>query len=153
LTGYFEEGVDFGSGLLVSVGGPDIFVAKLDGSGNHLWSKQFGDSGYQYGRSIDTDRSGNVIVAGSFGSAVDFGGGTLRSAGSDDLFVAKFDSSGSHLWSRRFGDTHQQLNVAIDNDSLGNVLMTAYFEGTADFGGGPLTSEGGYDIFVAKLEP
>jgi hypothetical protein len=41
--------------------------------------------------------------------------------------------------------------VAVD--SANNVLVAGYFSGTADFGTGPLVSEGGSDVFVAKYGP
>jgi hypothetical protein len=58
-----------------------------------------------------------------------------------------------YLWSKRFGDTGYQNATATAVDGAGNVLLTGNFVGTVDFGGGPLSSAGGYDIFVAKLSP
>jgi hypothetical protein len=153
VTGSFEGTVDFGGGALTSAGLDDLFVAKLDRAGAHLWSKRFGDAGNQDGCSITTDSAGNVLLTGSFEGTVDFGGGALTSAGLDDLFVAKLDPDGSHLWSKRFGDTDYQYGESITTDSAGNVLLTGSFEGTVDFGGGALTNAGSDDLFVAKLDP
>ena len=57
---------------------------------SHLWSKRFGDEDFQAGLAIFVDASENVIIAGVFKGTVDFGGGVLTSAGSGDVFVAKF---------------------------------------------------------------
>jgi len=120
-------------------------------TGKHLWSKSFGDWDSQWAPAVAVDASGNVIVAGYIQSTVDFGGGALTSAGSDDIFVAKFGSEGSHLWSQRFGDGDLQRASALAVDAPGNVIVTGAFYGTVDFGGAALTSAGYYDIFVARF--
>jgi len=154
LAGSFAGSVDFGGGPLVSAGGEDIFVAKFDPSGSHLWSRQVGDTCFTGTQSIAVDASGNVFLAGSFGGGLDFGGGQLKSAGGYDIFLAKFDPNGAHVWSRRFGDIddyQEALGVAVGPS--GNVVIAGYYRGTVDFGGGPLVSAGGEDIFVATFNP
>ena len=152
ITGEFVHAVDFGGGGLTAAGSEDIFVAKLDAAGDHVWSKRFGDADPQKGLSAAVDASGNAIVTGCFEGAVDFGGDSLTSAGSGDIFVAKFDAAGNHLWSKRFGDSTHQEGLNVMADALGNVIVTGFFRGTVDFGGGPLTEVGGFDIFVAKFD-
>jgi hypothetical protein len=153
LTGSFEGAVDFGGGDLTSAGDSDIFVAKFDAAGNHLWSRRFGDASGQGAYAVAIDGSDNVIVTGSFSGAVDFGGGPLTSAGSEDVFVAKFNSAGSHLWSQGFGDTYSQRAVAVAIDGSESVLLTGFNSGIVDFGGGPITTAGSNDIFVVKFDP
>ena len=80
---------------------------------------------------------------------MDFGGGPLTSAGGPDVFVAKYTAAGAPLWARRAGSTGGDMK-AVAVDGQGNVVVTGYFQGTVDFGAGPLTSAGGYDIFVLK---
>ena len=82
---------------------------------------------------------------------MDFGGGPLTSAGGIDIFLAKFDPAGNHLWSKRFGDGFSQIGYSVTVDGADNVLFTGAFSGSVDFGGGPLTSAGGIDIFLAKF--
>jgi hypothetical protein len=152
VTGFFTDTVDFGGGVLTSAGGTDIFVAKFDSSGNHVWSQGFGDPNSQYGRSVTADPSGNVTVTGDFYGTVDFGGGTLTGAGSG-IFVAKFGSGGNHVWSQGFGGWGHQYGRSVTTDPSENVIITGDFGGTVDFGGGPLTSSGPSDIVVAKFSP
>jgi uncharacterized protein (AIM24 family) len=152
ITGWFEGTVDFGGGPLTNTGGLDIFLAKFDASGTHLWSQRFGDATYQFGWSVAFDPSGNVAITGFFGGTVDFGGGPLTSAGVLDIFLAKFDASGTHLWSQRFGDAEDQLGYCVAFDPSGNVAITGGFWSSVDFGGGPLTSAGFEDIFLAKFD-
>ncbi|MDH3197034.1 MAG: T9SS type A sorting domain-containing protein [Candidatus Krumholzibacteria bacterium] len=154
VAGWFTSTVDFGGGPLTSAGEHDIFVVKFDLSGNHLWSRRFGDTDQQICWGVATDPSGNVIVTGWFDSTVDFGGGPLTSAGGHDIYLAKFDSDGSHVWSQRFGDPSElQSGWSVAADVAGNVIFSSRFQGTVDFGGGLLTSAGGYDVYVAKFDP
>jgi len=116
------------------------------------WSKSFGDAVHDRGYAVATDSEGNIIMAGSFTGTVDFGGGPLVSNNNSysDLFIAKFSPTGAHLWSRSVGGFYDDAVYGVAVDANNNVLVTGTFSGTADFGGGPLTSAGGPDIFVAK---
>jgi hypothetical protein len=63
------------------------------------------------------------------------------------------DQAGKHLWSKRFGNTSSQHTLATAVDGAGHVLLTGSLKGTVDFGNGPLTSAGDYDIFLLNLSP
>ena len=152
LTGFFDGTVDFGGGALTSAGAHDVFLAELDPEGNHLWSRRFGDAASQWAYSTAIDASGDVVLAGYFEGTLDFGGGPLTSAGAYDVFVAKLDADGNHLWSRRFGDGDDQFALSTAVDGAGNVVLAGFFGGAVELGGGPLTSAGAYDVFVAKLD-
>ena len=151
LTGSIKGIVDFGGGPLPGASDYDVFIAKFDANGNHLFSKRFGDAEDQYGASVATDGSGNSILTGTFLGAVDFGGGPLTSAGAGDIYVTKFGAEGTHLWSHRFGDSDPQNASSVASDASGSVLITGDFTGTVDFGGGPLVNPADESIFVAKF--
>ena len=68
---------------------------KYDASGVHQWSQRFGGDEFEGPRGIAVDGAGNVIVTGTCSGAVDFGGGALIAA-DHDIFVAKYDASGTH---------------------------------------------------------
>lgn len=153
ITGFFSGSIDFGGGVLTSMGGNDVFVAKFDAAGNHVWSSSFGDGGFQVSNGVAVDPVGNVVIAGYFDGSVDFGGGALTAtAGGTDVFVAEFDASGNHIWSNSFGDAAAQGVPFVTADASGNVLVTGYFWGSIDFGGGVLSSVGLYDMFLAKFD-
>lgn len=152
VAGHFGGTMDFGGGLLTSAGSSDVFVVKLDANGDHVWSKRFGDADYQAIYGLAVDGAGNVIVTGTFSGNLDFGAGPLVSAGLGDIFVAKLDPNGNLLWCKRFGDAGDQVGTAVAADGAGNVIVTGYLYGSADFGGGPLASGGDRDIFVTKLD-
>jgi len=164
-TGTFEFTADFDPGAattnLSSAGGSDVFVSKLDSSGNLIWAKRFGGSSDDSGRSIAVDSSGNVYTTGYFQGTVDFDPGdattNLSSAGSDDIFISKIDLSGNLIWAKRIGGSGADNGNSIAIDSTGNVYTTGFFSGTADFDPGAvafdLTTAGQTDAFVSKLDP
>jgi hypothetical protein len=153
LTGTFRNSVSFGGATLASAyGGYDIFVAKYDGAaGAHVWSKKFTNSGGDIGYGVAVDGANNVLLTGSFNGGVDFGGGTLASAGDHDVFVAKLSPAGAHVWSKRFGAPHFDRGWSIAADAAGGVVVAGSFMDGVDFGAGLLTSGGFEDSFLVKL--
>jgi hypothetical protein len=97
VTGYFySPTITFGTTTLTNAGGFDIFIAKYDAAGNVLWAKSAGGTDDDLGYSVTTDASGNVYVTGSFDSpTITFGTTTLTNAGSVDMFIAKYDGTGT----------------------------------------------------------
>jgi hypothetical protein len=152
LTGAFSGSMSFGGITLVSKGGLDAFLVKFDGDGTHVWSKSFGSASNESGYGLVIDESSDVIVTGNFHDSVDFGGGFLVSAGSDDIFLARYTNGGVHVRSQRFGSTGSDLGTGVDVDVHGNVFLAARFALTVDFGGGSLTSAGSNDIVLAKYD-
>ncbi len=151
VTGYFRGTVDFGGGP-VSTSLTSAFLVKYSSTGLHQWSKKLSTSGSgtDEGTALAADVNGNVVVGGSIYQTSDFGGGPLTSAGAQDVFLAKFSSSGTHTWSQRFGGASDDVVNKVALDGSGNVVATGYFNGSANFGGGTLSSSGGRDIYVAK---
>ncbi|SVE51796.1 uncharacterized protein METZ01_LOCUS504650, partial [marine metagenome] len=164
-TGTFRNTVDFdpgaGTANLTSNGIYDVFVSKLDSSGNYVWAKSFGGTNSDVGRSVAVDSSGNVYTTGYFKSTpgdFDPGSGTanLTSNGVHDVFVSKLDSSGNYVWAKSFGGSGHDYGHSVAVDSSGNVYTTGFFNGTVDFDPGAGTAEntstGGIDVFVSKLD-
>ena len=155
-VGRFQGSVDFGGHVLTSAGGEDLFVVKLDSSGGLLWAKRFGGADSQDPRAVALDGAGNIIITGTFGGTIDFGGGSLvATVQLKDMFVAKLDPSGAHLFSKRFGN-YLSGGTAIAIDGAGNVHITGYFLGDIDFGGATFSTydtENDTDVFVVKFGP
>jgi len=144
--------VDFGGTVLVASAGYDIAVAKLSPSGEHIWSKAFTGPNNQYITSVVVDGSDNIYLAGDFFGSIDFGEGPMTSTGAADIFVAKLDGSGEHLWSQRAGGplTESLWGLALDVD--GHVLLAGDVASWLDFAKTQTVySAGGSDAFVAKL--
>ena len=150
VTGYFEGTATFGSDSLTSSGPGDIFVAKIDAGGNWQWANKVGGSGSDIGKGITIDDAGNSYVTGYFWGTATFGSYTLTSSG-NDIFVAKVDSGGTWQWATKAGGTEGDAGCAITIDYAGNSYVTGYFRETAIFGSYSITSNGGRDIFIAKM--
>jgi hypothetical protein len=151
-VGDFDGTVDFGGGPLTSTGGFDPFIVKVDAMGNHVWSKSFGTAGLQSVQSVAITPTDEIVIAGYFQTSINFGGANLTTSGGSDMFVAKFDAAGTHLWSVRFGSgTDDQLALAVAVDAAGDVYFTGSFPGSIVMAGTTLASAGGADIIVAKL--
>jgi hypothetical protein len=155
IAGGFYGTIDFGGGMLTSVGNSDVFVAKFSSAGQIIWSKAFGDSTLQIAYLLSTDSAGNIFLAGNFFGTIDFGGGQINGNTHFACFLAKLDPSGKHIWSKAFLSTSLMGNPAISAisaDPSGNVVVTGNFADTIDFGGGVLASSGVTDTFVAKFD-
>jgi hypothetical protein len=130
--------LDFGGGALANAGGRDVFVASFDPTGQHRWSKRFGNGADQSARGVAVSPEGLVAITGSLEGSVDFGGGVYKSAGKSDAFIAVFDSAGQPIASHSFGDPSDQHGRLIAFGSQGELMLAGSYEGTIDFGGGPL---------------
>ena len=160
-TGVFQGTVDFdpnaGTYNLTSAGQQDIFISKLDVSGNFVWAKQIGDVTPDYSFSIALDASNNVCFTGHFTGTVDFdpGVGTFNLTGANgaNVYVAKLDVSGNFVWAALLGG---QRAYSIATDASGNIYSTGYFSGTTDFDPGfgvfNLTAGPTMDIYLSKLD-
>ncbi len=164
-TGSYSGTADFDPGAgtfnLLSAGGQDMFISKLDPSGNFVWAKSMGGPNSDYPRSIVIDRYNNLFISGSFAGTCDFDPGpainTLSSiGGSADIFVSKLNTSGNFLWAKSMGSTGTEYGNSLALDASGNIYTAGFFDGTVDFDPGPgtcsLISEGGYDIYISKLD-
>ncbi len=166
-TGYFQGTADFNpdpavSNNLTSAGSNDVFVSKLDSSGNFVWAKGMGGSANDEGNSVVVGASGNILTTGIFEGLADFNPdpavtNNLTSAGGRDIFISKLDASGNFVWAKSMGSTGNDVSNSIAVDAAGFVYTTGYFAGTADFNPDPavtnnLTSAGSVDIFISKLD-
>jgi hypothetical protein len=162
VAGLFSSTVDFGGGPLQAKGAYDAFLAYYYEAGGYLGSQGFGGAaGTAYAVDVAVDGAGNAVIFGQLTGTASFGGAPLSASGSaagssvEDVFVAKYDPSGQHVYSHVFGDGQQQLAYGLALDGAGSGLLTGNFQGTIDFGGGPLSapSPNGRDIYIAKLAP
>ncbi len=170
VTGNFDgTSVDFNPGPdstnITSVnGGEDIFFAKYDSVGNYVFAKKIGGYSYDQVSKITVDSKKNILICGDFYSgSVDFDPGTpkhilKRVSTNADLFFAKYDSNGNYIFAKNVGNYKANVanSIAVGKDD--GFVLTGYFYGTqVDFdidnpGTHLLTSNGAYDIFIAKYD-
>jgi hypothetical protein len=162
VAGYFNDTTSFNiTADLVAKGSSDIFVAKLDWTGNTLWVKQFGGSGSDAAMALKLDTANNIYITGYISDTVDFNpGGTpyeLIATTGSDIFVAKLDTAGSVVWAKSMdGATGSDEGRALALDAEGNVHTTGVFYGTVDFDPDPAVtfnlSGTSSEIFISKLD-
>jgi hypothetical protein len=153
VTGSFKGTVTAADETFTSKGNEDIFLLMLNQEGDLVWSKQFGERYRDFGQRVAVDSRDQIVLLGTFSGQVGFGGQPLTSEGNQDLVVAKYDASGEHIWSRRFGSVFDELGLGLAVDPAGNIVITGSFDNEISFGGDKLKSQGESDIFVAKLSP
>src|SRR6185503_11516661 len=125
-----------------------------------IWAKKIGGFGLDHSFEIMVDGSGNVYTVGDFEGTVDFDPGTgtfnLVSAGGQDAFISKLNSSGEFAWAKRIGASDEDEILSLAISASGNIYSAGYFFGTVDFdpnaGTTELTAAGGYDVFILKLD-
>ena len=151
-TGYYFGTAIFGSMSVASAGGNEIFLTKYNNTGTFQWVKSAGGTINDVGNSVAVDGSGNVYVTGYYQGTATFGTITKTSVGSLDMFVAKYNSSGSCQWLQSAGGTSGVFGNSIALDASGNIYVTGYYGGTATFGSTTITSSDNSDIFVSRLD-
>jgi hypothetical protein len=144
-TGYFRDSADFDPGpgayTINSFSSGPIFVSKLDADGNFVWAQAFATGGQGLG--IAVDAASNIYTTGYFEGTGDFdpgpGSRILTPAGyatnvyDRDIFVSKLDVGGNLVWAHALGGDLNEHGGDVAIDAFGNVLMTGFFTGTADF--------------------
>ena len=130
------------NGYLIGDKGGDLFLIKFNSSGKKQWTKQLGTSDDDWGGGVTTDSSDNIYVTGET-----LGGfGKNKNSGGKDIFLIKFNSSGTKKWIRQFGTSKIEWEGGVTTDSSDNIYVTGYTEGGLDGN----TSSGGKDIFLVK---
>lgn len=143
----------------------DVFISKLDASGNFVWAKNMGGNYSENANSIAIDAIGNVYITGTFRSSADFdpssGVANLINSSTTytDIFVAKYDTNANYIWAKRFGSNANidENGFGIKVDATGNVFSTGTFQGTVDFdpGAGVANIVGnafGNNNYISKLD-
>jgi hypothetical protein len=115
-------------------GNGDIYVVKLDSSGNVIWTKTIGGSDWDEAYSIIQSSDGGYVVAGETRS---FG------AGNGDIYVVKLDSSGNVIWTKTIGGSDWDEALSIIQSSDGGYVVAGR---TRSFGAG------GLDMYVVKMD-
>ncbi len=169
VTGSFNGGGDFDPGAAVSAiaseGGSDIFILKLNASGNLVWVRSVGGSGGDVGYRIKTDAAGNVFYSGWYGRTVDFDPGPASyfltaSTGvtiNDHAFVSKLDPDGNFIWAWTTSGVPALAEVpllALDQNE--DIILAGTFEfGTVTFDAsnckGSVTAGVSVSSFITKL--
>ena len=135
-TGVYLTGGFFGSSLTIGTStiinstpanSDDMFVAKLDTSGNVLWLKNGINTSADNGTVVQVDNNGNVYVLGEFSTGIIFDSFTLTSNGDYDLFLVKYNSSGQVIWAKNAGGIFNDWVVDLAIDASGGTYVIGEF--------------------------
>jgi len=126
-----------------------FFLTKYDVYGNFKWVQQDSASVAATGSDIFTDADSNTYITGSFSGSAHFGSFDVTASASQDMFVAKYNTTGDCLGVNTAGEA---FGYGVTADASGSCYVTGGFRNTINFGSTILTSHGGSDIFVAKSD-
>lgn len=144
VAGWFRGKATFGNEELTNhdfyegsgSGSNNIFLTKYDSDGKGIWTKRIGQKQINSGAPTDVtdivaDNQGSVYLTGNFSGELLFGEETMRGFPSAngwnyDIFLAKFDTDGKHLWHRSAGgkDSDRAFSMAL---TANGVMLTGSF--------------------------
>ena len=117
-------------------GGSNFYLIKTDSQGNHVWSKAYGNSGFEEGKAVKQTTDGGYIIAGTSEDAL----GPLG----PDMCLIKTNAVGDTLWAKLYGgaliDECYDVQQTTDN---GYVMVGKSFS---------FSSDGDYDVYVVKVD-
>jgi len=114
--GYIVAGATMSFGLAVGLR-YDVYLIKTDSLGDTLWSRAYGGSEGDVGRSVQQTADGGYIIVGTTSSFSD-------ELNPDDIYLIKTDSLGDTLWSRTYGGSSGDYGVSVQQTTDGGYIVT-----------------------------
>ncbi|MEA3515496.1 MAG: SBBP repeat-containing protein, partial [Nanoarchaeota archaeon] len=143
------------------LGSTDVFVMKVNKTGQRQWTYISGSENYDYGQDIELDSNNNIYVTGYTYDGTNFAGSsnkyTVGVLGGYDVFVIKLNTIGQRQWTYIAGSivSNHEFGKSIAVDTTGNSYVTGYtYDGTNFAGSSNKLTEGELDkndVFVIKL--
>jgi len=126
----------------LNFGENDIIFMKFNVSGQRLWTKQIGTNENDYAVGITIDVSNNIYVTGYTNASLN---GNYH-FGKNDIFIMKFNSNGTILFTKQVGSHEDDYGQGIRVDSNSNIYVIGYTRGEIDGN----QHRGGMDIILLK---
>jgi hypothetical protein len=111
-------------------GNMDLYVIRTNADGDTIWTRTYGGTGYDYGRSVQKTYGGGFVIAGFTSS---FG------AGSYDAWLIRMNDEGDTLWTKVYGGTGDDQAYSVAQTSDGAYVLAGW---TSSFGAGL------YDVYL-----
>ena len=152
LAGPFEGTVNLGGDPL-TVGDQGVWLAKLDATGEHLWSRAYpANADFLRVTGIEAGPGGEIHIMTRTFDTIDFGAG-FQDGPNTGIFLSKLDAQGGHLWSKPYAKINAEAAPAMAVDDAGRVFLVGDNFGSIDFGAGLLPNDGDFPVlFAAQLD-
>jgi hypothetical protein len=146
---YGGDGMDYGCGVCETgdgcfvitgytmsfgAGREDLYLLKINASGDTVWTRTYGGPESDEGRAACATYDGCVVVTGSTDS---------YGQGENDLYLLKVDSAGDTVWTRTFGSSRFDWGQSVCETQDSCYVVC----GTTD----SVTLE--LDIYLVKVDP
>jgi hypothetical protein len=132
-----------------------IFAAKLDASGNPVFSMNFGHMHAGIGLGAAVAENGEITLVGRFSGIARFDDFAIKSthdAPNGDAFVFRLAPNGRVLWGHALGGLGEQYAGSVAATPKGGVVLSGVFSGTLELDGKQHTSTGAPSAFVLALD-
>jgi hypothetical protein len=146
--------INVGSLTFNSTSTNDMLLVKYNASQVPQWGKRAHGSFIGRPSAVKTDPSGNVYLCGYFDTSfLSFGGDTVTnsSMGTQDIYLVKFNTSGTQLWGKSFGGVGIDMATCITTDNIGSIYLVGNYTPTITVGTNTLTGLPGWQTFITKL--
>jgi hypothetical protein len=152
-AGIYQGNTNLGGMDLPGTVNYQIYLAGYSAAGAHRWSVPFGNTGTAFAfHAPSTDGSGYVAAAGWFDQPITVGA-TVPHAGAKDVLFLRLRDDGSLATTRGYGTAADETGDAAVFDGLGSIIVAGTFTGPLQLGSTTLTTAGGRDVFVMKVNP
>ena len=152
MTGSFDDTMVFQGDTLYSYDESyDVFIAKVDITGNKVWIKQAGGNDDDGGRAIISDGSGKIFITGYFSQTANFGTFQLTSLlSSNDVFIAALNSNGNFIWVNQASGPSNEYPTSISYNSSNGLSICGTTTGDFIVGNLNYSGNGTEDIFAVN---
>ncbi len=139
VLGTFSDSIQINLGnsqfpiYLKTKGKRDIFLLKIDSSGNTVWGKSWGGTENDFGGKIKLDKSGNIFFISSFNDRILLDTNSkvfitkTLSINHPEMFIMKLNSSGHYIWAKQISSSNFCTDGSIDLFSNGSIAVSGYF--------------------------
>ena len=147
-TGFFQGNHSIGGNSLIEATNIDLFLIKLDTSGNFIWSKQWGCPTVESILGINIHSNGNIAVLSNFRDAVLIEGDTIWGYTTSNTLLTHFNPTGHLLWTYSIGGT----GAHVIYDDIGNLYLAGSYQYSIEINGQTIAPQEEFDAYLLALD-
>jgi hypothetical protein len=137
-----------------NLGDYDAFIARADSTGKVKWVHKLRSPSYESTDRIAINNKKDIILTSVMKDSLSFIGNSLTANGYD-IVLSTLDEDGSLKWVKKFNINSSTLSAGLDLkiNANQNIILTGYFNGTANFGNMQMTStDPVYEMFLVRFD-